>query len=146
MHRLVWASACRTYHIVGNLMSRLICRTILMNLMKWDGCFENQQNMFQSSNCDTLKLCCRGLCVPWYLQGRQFGWGLKSGTCIGQNYSFFWLSINYASNFPIILSFSYAVTPPPPPPCYSSQVWQQRVWCRCRYYSVSRTLVTPVFC
>ena len=25
MHRLVWAFAGRTYHIVGNLMPRLIC-------------------------------------------------------------------------------------------------------------------------
>ena len=64
------------------------------------------------------------LCVPWYPQGRQFGWGLKSGTCIGQNYTFFWLSINYASNFPILLSLSYAASPPR----YSSQVWRQRVW------------------
>ena len=40
---------------------------------------------------------------------------------------FFWLSINYASNFPIILYFSYAANPPR----YSSQVWRQRVWCRC---------------
>ena len=44
---------------------------------------------------------------------------------------FFWLSINYASNFPISLSLSYAANPPR----YSSQVWRQRVWCRCRCIS-----------
>ena len=38
----------------------------------------------QVHSCDTLKLCCWGLCVPWYPQGRQFGWELKSGKCIGQ--------------------------------------------------------------
>ena len=27
----------------------------------------------QVHSCDTLRLCCRGLCVPWYPQGRQFG-------------------------------------------------------------------------
>ena len=53
MRRLVWAFACRTYHIVGNLLSRLNyvvgpqtifgCST---EPSHWDGSFEYPQNMF----------------------------------------------------------------------------------------------------
>ena len=63
----------------------------------------------QVHSSDILKLCCRGLCGPWHWQGGQFGWGLKRENALAKIY--FWLSINYSSDFPILLSLSDVATP-----------------------------------
>ena len=58
---------------------------------------------------DILKLCCRGLCGPWYPQGRQFGWGLKSKKCIGQRpkTTHFFLAVYQLGGNPV--KFGHAV-------------------------------------
>ena len=56
---------------------------------------------------DILKLCCRGLRRSWYPQRRQLGKGLKSENVSTKTTHFVWLSINYSSDFSILLSLSH---------------------------------------
>ena len=63
-----------------------------------------------------------------FVQGRQFGWGLKSGNALAQTTLFSGFLLTILLTF-LSYSLSFLCSTPTR---YSSQVWRQCVWCRCR--------------